>query len=149
MSCTALTLTLKELWQSSYSSHGPLARCLSNGQTVECKPTPQPTTEPTGVTCQVMQGPPGPPGTCSYTEVNLIKGVKDISTSLTESIHNLTTELTSSNNDLRISLQKSVQKLTNSVTKELREIKQEIAQISAEEPLCPRSLGLSTYKPAK
>ena len=96
--------------------------------------TPQPTTEPTGVTCQVLQGPPGPPGTCSYTEMNLVKGVRDISTSLKESIHNLTTELTNSNNDLRISLQ---------------EIKQVVAQIKTEEPPCPRSLGLSSYKPAK
>ena len=31
----------------------------------------------------------------------------------------------------------------------LGRIQQEIAQISTEEPLCPRSLGLSSYKPAK
>ena len=41
----------------------------------------------------MLQGPPGPPGTCSYTEVSLVKGVRDISTSLKESVKNLTKEL--------------------------------------------------------
>ena len=62
------------------------------------QPITQPTTEPpnspiTGNTCQVLQGPPGPPGTCSYTEAILVKGVRDISTSLKESVKNLTEEL--------------------------------------------------------
>ena len=62
------------------------------------QPIIQPTTEPpnlpsTGNTCQVLQGPPGPPGTCSYTEAILVKEVRDISTSLKESVKNLTEEL--------------------------------------------------------
>ena len=64
-------------------------------QTTTKQPTTQPTTHPpiTGNTCQVLQGPPGPPGTCSYTEAILVKGVRDISTSLKESVKNLTEEL--------------------------------------------------------
>ena len=91
------------------------------------KPTTQPTTEPTSATCQTLQGPPGPPGTCSYTEVNLVRGVKDISKSINDCMQNL----------------------THGVIEILREIKQEVAHISVEELPCPRSLGLSSYKPAK
>ena len=92
-------------------------------------PTTQPTTNPpiTGNTCQVLQGPPGPPGTCSYTEVSLVKGVRDISTSLKESVKNLTEELMDA----------------------LGRIELAVTQCSTEEPHCPRSLGLSSYKPAK
>ena len=82
------------------------------------KTTKQPTT---GSTCQVLQGPPGPPGTCSYTEVSLVKGVRDISTSLKESVKNLTEELMDALGRI---------------------------ELAVEEPLCPRSLGLSSYKPA-
>ena len=81
-----------------------------------------------------MPGPQGPPGTCACSELgntatsnDLVKGVKDISMSLDDRL----------------------QKLTNGVIEALQEIKEEVAQISTEEPLCPRSLGLSSYKPAK
>ena len=61
----------------------------------DTRTTTQTTNQPiTGNTCQVVQGPPGPPGTCSYTEVSLVKGVKDINTSLKDSVKNLTDELT-------------------------------------------------------
>ena len=93
------------------------------------QPTAQPTTCPpiTGNTCQVLQGPPGPPGACSYTEVSLVKGVRDISTSLKESVKNLTEELMNA----------------------LGRIELAVTQCSTEEPRCPCSLGLSSYKPAK
>ena len=97
------------------------------------QPTTQPPTDPTtclpvtGNTCQMLQGPPGPPGTCSYTEVSLVKGVRDISTSLKESVKNLTKELMDA----------------------LGRIELAVSQYNTEEPLCPRSLGLSSYKPAK
>ena len=91
-------------------------------------PTETPTCQPiTGNTCQVLQGPPGPPGTCSYSEVSLVKGVRDISTSLTESVKNLTEELINS----------------------LGRIELAVTQCNTAEPPCPRSLGLSSYKPAK
>ena len=88
------------------------------------KTTKQPTT---GSTCQVLQGPPGPPGTCSYTEMSIVKGVRDISTSLKESVKNLTEELMDA----------------------LGRIELAVTQCSTDEPHCPRSLGLSSYKPAK
>ena len=93
------------------------------------QPTTQPPTDPpvTGNTCQVLQGPPGPPGTCSYTEVSLVKGVRDIGTSIKESGRNLTKELMDA----------------------LGRIELAVSQYNTEEPLCPRSLGLSSYKPAK
>ena len=77
-----------------------------------------------------MPGPQGPPGTCACSDLSntdLVKGVKAISTSLNDHL----------------------QKLANGVVEALQEIKQEVAEISAKEPLCPRSLGLSSYKPAK
>ena len=115
------------------------------------QPTTLPTTNPpiTGNTCQVLQGPPGPPGTCSYTEVSLVKGVRDISTSLKESVKNLTEELRESTNDLRETLQGGLQKLNDGLMDALGKIQQGVMQINTEEPLCPRSLGLSSYKPAK
>ena len=118
-------------------------------------PTTQPPTDPptcppvTGNTCQVLQGPPGPPGTCSYTEVSLVKGVRDISTSFKESVNNLTEELTESSNDLRETVQGGLQRLNDGLMDALGKIQQEVAQLKTEEPLCPRSLGLSSYKPAK
>ena len=84
------------------------------------KTTKQPTTQPptcvtiiTGNTCQVLQGPPGPPGTCSYTEVSLVKGVRDISTSIKESGRNLTEELRESSTDLRETLQGGLPRLND------------------------------------
>ena len=81
-----------------------------------------------------MPGPQGPPGRCACSQLSntatsndLVKGVKDISTSLNDRLQNL----------------------TEGIIEALQEIKEEVAQISAEEPLCPRSLGLSSYKPAK
>ena len=77
-----------------------------------------------------MPGPQGPPGTCACSDLSnndLVKGVKAIS----------------------LSLEEQLQKLTNSIKQALQEIKQEVAEISAEEPPCPLSLGLSSYKPAK
>ena len=87
------------------------------------QPNTQPTINPpiTGNTCQVLQGPPGPPGFCSYTEAILVKGVRDISTSLKESVKNLTEELMDALGRI---------------------------ELAVEEPRCPRSLGLSSYKPA-
>ena len=75
-----------------------------------------------------MPGPQGPPGTCACSELS---------------------NIVNSNTDLRNSLQESLQNLTNGMIEALGRIQQEVAQISAEEPLCPRSLGLSSYKPAK
>ena len=75
-----------------------------------------------------MPGPQGPPGTCACSELS---------------------NIVNSNNDLRNSLQESLQNLTNGMIEALGRIQQEVAQISAEEPLCPHSLGLSSYKPAK
>ncbi len=119
------------------------------------QPTTQPPTDPptrtpvTGNTCQVLQGPPGPPGTCSYTEVSLVKGVRDISTSIKESGRNLTEELRESSNDLRETLQGGLQRLNDGLMDALGKIQQEVAQLKTEEPPCPCSLGLSSYKPAK
>ena len=91
-------------------------------------PTETPTCQPiTGNTCQVLQGPPGPPGTCSYTEVSLVKGVRDISTSLKESMKKMTDELMNS----------------------LGQIELAVTQCNTEGPPRPCSLGLSSYKPAK
>ena len=88
----------------------------------------QTTNQPiTGNTCQVVQGPPGPPGTCSYTEVSLVKGVKDINTSLKDSVKNLTDELIGA----------------------LERIEQAVTKCNTEEPPCPRPLGMTSYKPAK
>ena len=75
-----------------------------------------------------MPGPQGPPGTCACSELS---------------------NIVNSNTDLRNSLQESLQNLTNGMIEALSRIQQEIAQISTDEPLCPRSLGLSSYKPAK
>ena len=75
-----------------------------------------------------MPGAQGPPGTCACSELS---------------------NIVNSNTDLRNSLQESLQNLTNGMIEALGRIQQEVAQISAEEPLCPRSLGLSSYKPAK
>ena len=119
------------------------------------QPTTQPPTDPatcppvTGNTCQVLQGPPGPPGTCSYTEVTLVKGVRDISTSFKESVNNLTEELRTSSNDLRESMQGGLQRLNDGLMDALGKIQQEVAQLKTENPPCPCSLGLSSYKPAK
>ena len=122
----------------------------STKQTTTQPPTETPTCQPiTGSTCQVLQGLPGPPGTCSYTEVSLVKGVRDISTSFKESVKNLTEELRDSSNDLRETLQEGLQKLNEDVRDALGKIQQEVAQLKTEEPPCPRSLGLSSYKPAK
>ena len=68
-----------------------------------------------------MPGPQGPPGTCACSELS---------------------NIASSNTDLRNSLQESLQSLTNSLVDALGRIQQEIF-------LCPGSLGLSSYKPAK
>ena len=123
------------------------------------KTTKQPTTQPptnlptcppvTRNTCQVLQGPPGPPGTCSYTEVSIVKGVTDISTSFKESVNNLTEELTESSNDLRETVRGGLRRMNDGLMDALGKIQQEVAQLKTEEPLCPRSLGLSSYKPAK
>ena len=120
-------------------------------QTTTKQPPTQPPTDPpvTGNTCQVLQGPPGPPGTCSYTEVSLVKGVRHISTSIKESGRNLTEELRDSRKDLRETLQGGLQRLNDGFMDALGKIQQEVAQLKTEEPLCPRSLGLSSYKPAK
>ena len=75
-----------------------------------------------------MPGPQGPPGTCACSELS---------------------NIAASNTDLRNSLKESLQNLTDGMIEALWEIKQEIAQMNTEEPLCPRSLGLSSYKPAK
>ena len=101
-------------------------------KTTKHPPTQPPTDPPTclpvtGNTCQVLQGPPGPPGTCSYTEVSLVKGVRDVSTSIKESAKNLTEELMNA----------------------LGRIELAVTHCNTEEPPCPRSLGLSSYKPAK
>ena len=118
-------------------------------------PTTQPPTDPptcppvTGNTCQVLQGPPGPPGTCSYTEVSLVKGVRGISTSFKESMNNLTEELTESSNDLRETVQGGLQRLNDGLMDALGKIQQEVAQLKTENPPCPCSLGLPSYKPAK
>ena len=114
------------------------------------QPTTQTTTNPpiTGNTCQVLQGPPGPPGTCSYTEVSLVKGVRDISTSLKESVKNLTEELRESTNDLRETLHGGLQKLNDGLMDALGKIQQGVVRVDTGEPSCPRSLGLSSYKPA-
>ena len=74
-----------------------------------------------------MPGPQGPPGTCACSEIS---------------------NIAASNTDLRDSLKESLQNLTDGIIEALWEIKQEIAQINTEEPLCPCSLGLSSYKPA-
>ena len=97
----------------------------------------------------MLQSPPGPPGTCSYTEVSLVKGVRDISTSIKESVKNLTEELGESSNDLRETILGGLQRLNADLMNALGKIQQEVAQLKTEEPLCPRSLGLSSYKPAK
>ena len=71
-----------------------------------------------------MPGPQETPGTCACSDLSnteLVKGVKAISMSLDDHL----------------------QKLANSVIEALQEI-----QISAQEPVCSRSLGLSSYKPA-
>ena len=101
-----------------------VALMVGTASVVAQKTTNQPIT---GNTCQVVQGPPGPPGTCSYTEVSLVKGVKDINTSLKDSVKNLTDELTGA----------------------LERIEQAMTKCNTEEPPCPRSLGLTSYKPAK
>ena len=75
-----------------------------------------------------MPGPQGPPGTCACSELSIIAA---------------------SNIDLRNSLKESLQNLTDGMIEVLREIKQEISQMNTEELPCPRSLGLSSYKPAK
>ena len=75
-----------------------------------------------------MPGPQGPPGTCACSELS---------------------NIVNSNTDLRNSLQESLQNLTNSVVEALGRIQQEVAQISKRKPLCPCSLGLLSYKPAK
>ena len=75
----------------------PVRAAKNTKPTTTQPPTETPTCQPiTGNTCQVLQGPPGPPRTCSYSEVSLVKGVKDISTSLKESVKNLTEELMNS-----------------------------------------------------
>ena len=103
-------------------------------QTTTQPPTETPTCQPiTGNTCQVLQGPPGPPGTCSYTEVSLVKGVRDISTSLKESMRNLTERLRESSNDLRETLQEGLQKLNDGLMDALGKIQQEVAQLKTEE----------------
>ena len=112
--------------------------------------TDQTTNRPiTGNTCQVVQGPPGPPGICSYTEVSLVKGVKHISTTLKETVKNLTTELKDTYIDLRDTLQEGLQKLNNGLKDALGNIQKEVARLKTEEPPCPHSLGLTSYKPAK
>ena len=75
-----------------------------------------------------MPGPQGPPGTCACSEFSTIAA---------------------SNTDLRNSLKESLQNLTDGVIEALDRIQQEVAQLNTEEPTCPRSLGLSSYKPAK
>ena len=110
----------------------------------------QATNQPiTGNTCQVVQGPPGPPGTCSYTEVSLVKGVKDISTTLKETVKNSTTELKDTYIDLKDILQEGLQELNKGLKDALGNIQKEVAGLKTEEPPCPRSLGLTSYKPAK
>ena len=116
----------------------------------DTRTTNQTTNQPiTGNTCQVVQGPPGPPGTCSYTEVSLVKGVKDISTTLKETVKNLTKELKDTYIDLRDTLQEGLQELNNGLKDVLGNIQKEVAGLKTEEPPCPRSLGLTSYKPAK
>ena len=68
-----------------------------------------------------MPGPQGPPGTCACSELS----------------------------NIATSLQKTMQKQTDGVIEALGKIQQEVAHISAEDLPCPRSLGLSSYKPAK
>ena len=68
-----------------------------------------------------MPGPQGPPGTCACSELS----------------------------NIATSLQKSMQKQTDGMIEALGKIQQEVAHISAEDLPCPRSLGLSSYKPAK
>ena len=75
-----------------------------------------------------MPGPQGPPGTCACSEFSTIAA---------------------SNTDLRNSLKESLQNLTDGMIEALDRIQQEVAQLNTEERLCPRSLGLSSYKPAK
>ena len=75
-----------------------------------------------------MPGPQGPPGTCACSEIS---------------------NIAASNTDLRDSLKESLQNLTDGMIEALQEIKQEVAPKNAEESLCPRSLALSSYKPAK
>ena len=75
-----------------------------------------------------MPGPQGPPGTCACSEISTIAA---------------------SNTDLRNSLKESLQNLTDSMIEALDRIQREVAQLNTEERLCPRSLGLSSYKPAK
>ena len=75
--------------------------------------------------------------------------MRDISTSLKESVKHLTEELRESANDLRETLQGGLQKLNDDWMDALGKIQQGVMQINTEEPLCPRSLGLSSYKPAK
>ena len=67
-------------------------------------------------------------GTASVVaQKTMVEGVKDISTSLKDSVKNLTDELTGA----------------------LERIEQAVTKCNTEEPPCPRSLGLTSYKPAK
>ena len=73
-----------------------------------------------------MPGPQGLLGTsaCSdQSNTELVKGVKAISMSLNDHL----------------------QKLSNGLMEALGRIQQEVAQISAEETLCPRSLGAEEH----
>ena len=112
------------------------------------QPTTQPTTDPptcppvTGNTYQVLQGPPSPPGTCSYTEVSLIKGVRDISTSIKESTKNLTEELTESSNDLRETIQGGLRRLNDGLMDALGKIQQDVAQLKTDELTVPALVPL-------
>ena len=85
----------------------------------------------------MLQGPPGPPGTCSYTEVSLIKGVRDISTSIEESTKNLTEELTESSNDLRETIQGGLRRLNDGLMDALAKIQQDVAQLKTDELTVP------------
>ena len=74
-----------------------------------------------------MPGPQGPPGTCACSELS---------------------NIVASNIDLRNSLRESLQNLTDGIIVALGRIQQEVTQLKTEEPSCPRSLGLSSCKPA-
>ena len=96
--------------------------------TITEQPATQPHTDPstcppvTQNTCQVLQGPPGHPGTCSYTEVSLVKGARNISTSLKEAAKNLTKELRESSTDLRETLQGGLQRLNGGLMNGLKKL---------------------------